>query len=222
MRFLAIPLIFAISPQTGMAETFDDAPPPGTYRTVTVSDPAECAALCNNDSDTCRGAQSLQPDITVNHVICYLNDGLETGSPFEIKPPEPLQLDIAVADLNAYRAQYNLPPVRLNARLNAASQTHAEDMARHGMISHSGTDGSSHSDRVQRKGYVFSIAAENVASGQNSWEKVFKAWQESPGHNENLLRNDVEDFGVALVFEPTTRYKHYWAMLLASPLEDIQ
>jgi uncharacterized protein YkwD len=128
-------------------------------------------------------------------------------------------MDIALSDLNNYRAQMGLAPVRLDAKLNAASQLHAEDMARAGDASHTGTDGSAHGDRVQRQAYYFSLAAENVASGQKSWEKVFRAWQESPGHNVNLLQPDVTDFGVALVYDPDSAYQTYWAMLVASPLD---
>jgi len=127
-------------------------------------------------------------------------------------------MTIALADFNAYRAQMGLTPVKYDEKLNAASQLHAEDMARAGDASHTGTDGSSHSDRVQRQAYYFSIAAENVASGQKSWDKVFKAWQDSPGHNVNLLLPDVTDFGVALVYDPDSAYQTYWAMLVAAPL----
>jgi len=78
-----------------------------------------------------------------------------------------------VNELNIYRAQYGLSPVSLSEKLNQASEVHAKDLAQAGIISHTGTDGSGHGDRVQRQGYYFSIAGENVATGQKSWEKVF-------------------------------------------------
>ncbi len=195
------------------------SPEPGTYKTITVSTAEECSAICNSDNK-CRGIQAYQPDVTKPDMQCYLNDGLSPGSTFTIQPPEPLDLDVALADFNAYRARHGLAPVKLEARLIAASEVHAQDLAAHGIAAHEGTDGSSHSDRVQRKGYYFSIAAENVATGQESWNKVFKAWQDSPGHNENLLLPEVTDFGIALVYEPTTTYANYWAMLVAAPLSE--
>ncbi len=191
-------------------------PEPGTYKTVTVSSAEDCSTICNAD-DKCRGTIAFQADVTVPIFQCNLNDGLSPGSSFTLKPPMPLDLDVAVADLNAYRARYGLGPVKLNNQLTEASKVHAEDLAQAGIASHTGTDGSSHSDRVQRRGYYFSIAAENVATGQKSWDKVFKAWQDSPGHNENLLLPEVTDFGVAVVYEPTTKYANYWAMLVAAP-----
>ena len=36
---------------------------------------------------------------------------------------------------------------------------------------------------------------------------------------ENLLRPDVSEFGIALVYEPSTTYSTYWAMLVAEPMD---
>ncbi len=191
-------------------------PDDGTYKIETVTSTESCRTLCESDT-RCRGTTIFQADITIQSMECRLNNGFGINTPFPILPPEPLDLNTATAELNAYRAQYGLKPVTLNASLISASEVHAKDLAAHGIASHTGTDGSSHSDRIQRKGYDFSIAAENVATGQKSWEKVFKAWQESPGHNKNLLQPDVTDFGIALVFEPTTTYTTYWAMVVAAP-----
>jgi len=200
------------------ASDYDPKPDDGTYKTIMVGTTDDCRALCGADTK-CRGTTIFQADITIDSMECRLNNGFGTNTPFPILPPEPLDLLVATSDLNTYRAQHGLPPIVLNAKLVAASEVHAKDLAIHGIASHTGTDGSSHADRVQRKGYDFSIAAENVATGQKSWDKVFQAWQDSPGHNENLLQPNVTDFGIALVFEPTTTYGTYWAMLVAAPFE---
>ena len=195
----------------------------GTYKTQIVTSTEACKALCEADSKKCRGTIILQMDVTKPEMICRLNDGKGENTAFPSTPPEPLDVNIAVEDLNSYRAAQGLGPVRLNDKLNAASQVHAEDMAKIGDATHSGSDGSSHADRVQRQGYYFSLAGENVASGQKSWPKVFKAWQDSPGHNENLLQDEATEFGVALVYDPDSTYQTYWAMIMAHPLpKDVQ
>lgn len=191
----------------------------GTYAVHEVSSPEECSALCAADSK-CRGAVTYQADVTKPEAQCRLNDGFGENAIFPSVPPKPLNLDVAVAELNMYRAQYGLNPVRLSEKLNQASEVHAKDLAQAGIISHTGTDGSGHGDRVQRQGYYFTIAAENVATGQKSWEDVFQGWKDSPGHNENLLRDDVVDFGIALIYEPKTTYSTYWAMIVASPMDE--
>jgi len=191
----------------------------GTYRTEQVYSTAECTALCKEDAKTCRGTITVQMDTSKPEMICRLNNGNGAEPAFPSVPPTPLDMDVALADLNAYRAQANLAPLVYNAKLNKASEIHAEDMARAGDASHTGTDGSSHSDRVQRQAYYFSIVGENVASGQKSWDKVFRAWQKSPGHNVNLLMPEATEFGLALVYDPDSAYQTYWAMLVANPLD---
>lgn len=191
----------------------------GTYRSVDVRSPQECAALCKADHPNCRGTITVQMDTTKPDMICRLNNGKGHEPAFPSSPPTPLDMNIALSDFNAYRAQMGLNPVKYSEKLNIASELHAADMAVGGDASHSGTDGSTHSERVKRQAYYFSIVAENVASGQKSWEKVFDAWQKSPGHNANLLLPDVTDFGVALVYDPDSAYQTYWAMLVATPLD---
>lgn len=190
----------------------------GTYRVVPILLPGECSEICKADPK-CRGAVTYQPDVTKPEAVCRLNDGFGANPVFPQVPPQPLDIRRAVADLNNYRAQYGLNPVTIDTRLIEASRIHADDLAQAGIISHDGTDGSSHGDRAHRVGYNFTIAGENVATGQKSWDQVFKAWQDSPGHNENLLRPDVSEFGIALVYEPRTTYSTYWAMLVAEPMD---
>lgn len=192
----------------------------GTYAVETVLSLEACQALCKADSQTCRGTVIYQPDVTKPEMQCRLNNGFGDKPAFPRTPPETLDFDKALADLNAYRISKDLPALTYDERLNRASKVHARDLASAGIISHTGTDGSGHGDRVQRQGYYFSIAGENVATGQMSWEDAFDAWKKSPGHNENLLRDDVSQFGLALVYDPTTTYSTYWAMLVAHPLDD--
>lgn len=191
----------------------------GTYAVEAVTSVEACEALCKADSQTCRGTVIYQADVTKPEMQCRLNNGFGATPVFPRTAPETLDFDKALSDLNAYRTSKGLIPLTYDDRLNRASEVHARDLANAGIISHTGTDGSGHGDRVQRQGYYFSIAGENVATGQMSWEDVFDAWQKSPGHNENLLRNDVSEFGLALVYEPKTAYSTYWAMLVAHPLD---
>ncbi len=189
----------------------------GTYAVENVTTLEACEALCKADT-TCRGTVIYQPDTSKPEMQCRLNNGFGENPVFPRVAPETLNYEKALADLNAYRVSKGLTRLIYDERLNQASEVHARDLAAAGLISHTGTDGSGHGDRIQRQGYYFSIAGENVATGQTSWDAVFDAWKKSPGHNENLLRDDVSEFGLALVYEPTTTYSTYWAMLVADPI----
>ena len=197
----------------------------GTYKTIAVTSAEECHALCEAEAGVCRGS-TLLTEMTIQNgtqsvsMQCRLNDGLSPSSPFEITPPTPLDLNVAVAELNAYRAAYGLGLVSLNDKLTKASEVHARDLAKHGMAAHEGSDGSTHGERVKRQNYNYQTVGENVATGQKSWDIVFQAWKDSPGHNKNLLAEGVEDFGIALVYEPTTTYTTYWTMLVGTALPE--
>jgi uncharacterized protein YkwD len=60
------------------------------------------------------------------------------------------------------------------------------------------------------------LTAENVGTGQRSLSEVFKGWQQSPGHNANLLLSDAREMGIALVVDPDTEYKTFWTLVLGT------
>lgn len=211
-------VLFCAVAASAQAQLDPFAPPPGTYKHINVGSAEDCRAFCRNEGPKCRGSFTVSTSTRASIYECYLNDGRTEGSPFIPKPPTPLDPEVAVSDLNAYRAKHGLGPVTLQDQLNEASDAHARDLAKHGFLGHEGSDGSSHADRLWRTGYEFGFAGENVASGQKSWESVFEGWQRSPGHNENLLDPDAVHFGIALVFEPNSDHATYWAMLVAKPL----
>jgi hypothetical protein len=59
------------------------------------------------------------------------------------------------------------------------------------------------------------MAAENIAAGTKTWAETFHMWQTSPGHNANLLQSKADIVGVAVAYNERTRYKTYWAMVIA-------
>ena len=120
--------------------------------------------------------------------------------------------------INAYRKAKGLKPVKLNTELANAAKNHSKDLAKWDRISHYGSDGSNPWDRVKRSGYNAKLAAENVGTGQTNIEEVFKGWQESPGHNKNLLLPDAEHMGIALVQEPKSEFKTFWTLVIGTPM----
>lgn len=127
-----------------------------------------------------------------------------------------LNPDTAQKMINSYRASKGLKPLKLNIKLVEAARMHAKDLASHDRISHYGSDGSDPLVRVQRTGYPVHLAAENVGTGQISLAEVFKGWQQSPGHNENLLLKEAREMGMALIIAPNTEYKTFWTLVLGT------
>ncbi|MGI9384029.1 MAG: CAP domain-containing protein [Methyloligellaceae bacterium] len=129
-----------------------------------------------------------------------------------------LNLTEAREIINGYRKRNGVKPLKLHPLLTKAAKAHSSDLARSDSIAHKGSDGSDPWVRVQRTGYKPRLAAENVGAGQMSLTEVFKGWQDSPGHDENLLLPDATHMGIALVHSPATEYKTFWTLVLGKPL----
>lgn len=86
-------------------------------------------------------------------------------------------------------------PLELEARLMAAAAAHSQDMHDQGFMSHTGSDGSTVVDRVERQGYTWSALAENVAAGFPTPEAVVAAWLGSPGHCANIMNAAYTELG---------------------------
>jgi uncharacterized protein YkwD len=100
--------------------------------------------------------------------------------------------------VNKERAAAGCRPVTANSKLSKAAQTYTDVMARVGVLSHTGPDGSSVGDRVQRAGYIWSTVGENIAQGQRSADAVMDAWMDSPGHRANILNCAFRELGVGV------------------------
>ena len=59
------------------------------------------------------------------------------------------------------------------------------------------------------------MAGENIAAGTKTWAETFRVWQNSPGHNANLLQAQADSIGVAVARNNQTTYKTFWAMVIA-------
>ncbi|MFC4507827.1 MULTISPECIES: CAP domain-containing protein [Streptomyces] len=100
--------------------------------------------------------------------------------------------------VNAEREKAGCAPLTENAKLTKAAQDHSQDMADHENMSHTGSDGSSMSDRLSRVGYKFRSAGENVAAGYNTPESVMDGWMNSSGHRANILNCGFKEIGIGL------------------------
>jgi uncharacterized protein YkwD len=174
------------------------------------------------------GDPSAARDPVAGAKVAALNtDRAPTGS-FDKAPPgaladrdysqSTLNAEQARDIINAYRKDKGLKPLRLDPTLTAAAKAHSKDLARWDRISHFGSDGSNPWDRVKRAGFNARLAAENVGTGQSTFDEVMRGWRESPGHNKNLLLADAEQMGIALVIDPKTEFKSFWTLVLGSSL----
>ncbi|KAJ0392851.1 hypothetical protein ATCC90586_010840 [Pythium insidiosum] len=111
--------------------------------------------------------------------------------------------------VNAERAKAGLAPFCTNSKLQRAAQLHSEDQAQNNFMSHTGSDGSSMSDRITRQQFQWNSVAENVAAGQVDVASVMQSWMNSDGHRRNILGN-YKFFGMGYATNPSSTYTHYW------------
>lgn len=91
------------------------------------------------------------------------------------------------------------PALIWDERLETAARDHAADMAEHGYFGHTGSDGASLGERVDRAGYDWSVVGENLARHQRSIGEVVTDWQASEGHCRQLHDPAFAEVGAALV-----------------------
>jgi uncharacterized protein YkwD len=113
--------------------------------------------------------------------------------------------------ISRYRQAHGLSAVKTDPQLTAIAERQAKAMAASGIMDHSVAG--SFTTRIS--GVRTGMAAENIAAGTKTWGQTFQMWQTSPGHNANLLLSKADIVGVAVAHNDQTRYKTYWAMVIA-------
>ena len=51
-----------------------------------------------------------------------------------------------------------------------------------------------------------------------AFKEVLRGWEESPGHNKNLLLPDATHMGIALVLDPKTEFKSFWTLVIGASM----
>ena len=134
------------------------------------------------------------------------------SSPTSVPPtssPSGSFRDTLLARVNAARDAVGAPALALNASLNGAAQSYAEQMAASGCFAHDCPPEPSFSRRVELAGYTnWSTLAENIANGQRTVDDVHNAWMGSSGHRANILNPSFSEMGAGLAYNSLGR--PYW------------
>ena len=100
---------------------------------------------------------------------------------------------------NQIRQEYGLPPLKVNFALENAAKAKAEDMLAKHYFSHYSPTGIAPWHWIDKSGYYYHYAGENLAVNFLDSEEVIQSWLNSPSHRENLLNRHYQDIGVAVV-----------------------
>ncbi len=100
---------------------------------------------------------------------------------------------------NAERTKRNLNALKINTKLTQAAQEKGEDMLKNDYFAHISPSGVTPWFWMNKEGYSYQVAGENLAIDFLEAEDVVAAWIASPSHKENMLLPDYTETGVAAV-----------------------
>lgn len=94
-------------------------------------------------------------------------------------------------------------PLVWNDQLEAAAQSHSNDMLSRNYFAHRSPEGKNAGFRIEQAGYKWLSYGENIGMGYRDETEVVQAWKSSPSHCKNLMNGNFKDMAVA-------RNGQYW------------
>lgn len=103
-----------------------------------------------------------------------------------------------IALTNQNRIAEGLAPLTKNPKLDLSAEKKVDDMIALQYFEHVSPSGVSVSQLGDSVGYEYIIIGENLAMGNFRNDKaLLDAWMASPGHRENILKNNYTEIGVS-------------------------
>jgi uncharacterized protein YkwD len=116
--------------------------------------------------------------------------------------------------INKQRKSRGLPALDRQSELDRASREHSQHMVSRGCFAHECPGEPNLFQRLVQAGYLTGLGnllgwgyGENIAWGGGdlgSPKAIVRAWMNSEGHRENILRRDFEQIGIGLVWGSPT------------------
>ena len=103
-----------------------------------------------------------------------------------------------LALMNAERRKVGTQPLTQTVAGNSVAQHYACETAARRNIDHTGSDGSTLTERLKRGGISVGLAAENTGEGFRTPEAGMALWMASPGHKRDILLAGVNSVGIGI------------------------
>lgn len=119
------------------------------------------------------------------------------------------------SSLNSHREAAGAPPLARCTALDVAAWNHSNEQATRQKMSHTGSNGSDTTQRVESAGYRgWTALGENVAAGQLSVSSVMSGWMGSGGHRDSILNPKFTHVGVGLAISASNT--PYWTQVFGA------
>ena len=133
------------------------------------------------------------------------------------KPGTTLDANAAQSMISGYRGNNGLGAVEVDPDLMRMAMGHARVMAAKDKVDRSA--GREFTGRLTSAGFDGKVAVENVGAGYHTLAEAFSGWRDSPPHRANMLKGGVNRLGIAAVYAPQSKYKVFWALIMATKNE---
>jgi uncharacterized protein YkwD len=120
----------------------------------------------------------------------------------------------AASMISGYRGNNGLGAVEVDSDLMRMAMDHARAMAAKDKVDRSA--GREFTGRLVTAGFDGKIAVENVGAGYHTLAEAFSGWRDSAPHRANMLKGGVNRLGIAAVYAPQSKYKVFWALIMAA------
>jgi uncharacterized protein YkwD len=130
------------------------------------------------------------------------------------QPGAALDANAAQSMISGYRGNNALGPVTIDPELMRLASEQAQAMAARDKLDHDAAH--PFQERIRKSGFDASVAVENIGAGYHTLAEAFSGWRDSPPHRANMLNSSVTRMGIAAVYTSKSKYKVYWALILAT------
>ena len=126
-----------------------------------------------------------------------------------------VDVNAAQSMISGYRRNNGLTPVSVDPTLTRLAYEQARIMAARNKLDHGA--GRTFSERIRTSGLDSTVTAENIGAGHHTLAEAFSSWRDSPPHRANMLLTGATRMGIAAVYAPGSKYKVFWALIMAGP-----
>jgi uncharacterized protein YkwD len=136
--------------------------------------------------------------------------------PTTLPSDDPAVLEaLLVASINQVRAANGLAPYQHSPELSTVARAHSCDLAAHGLISHTSSDGRTLAQRLEGANPSWEWPSESIAVGLADPAATVALWMDEPPdgwHRRNILDPDQREVGAGYCYaaEDITGNHHYW------------
>lgn len=161
---------------------------------------------------------------TGTEVLPFPGDPGGGGEPPGTEPPAPTtsmsDAELALAQevlvlLNQERAAVGLADLEWHDGADEVAYAHCVDMDVRDFFDHTNPDGQAPWDRLNAAGIPWRSAGENIAWNYPTAAAVMEGWMNSPGHRDNILRENFTHVGIGV--HQSASKGAYWTQLFVTP-----